>query len=83
MSIRTLRGAKLLMQQTWMRQHTKKADKGKTVLTLYPLSKSVSRPPCYGEYLLRLAYLLCSDINRLKTLVALFNIKGNIIAFSQ
>ena len=40
-------------------------------------------PPCYGECLLRLAYLLCSDINRLKTLVALFNIKGNIIAFSQ
>lgn len=40
-------------------------------------------PPCYGEFLLRLAYLFCSDINRLKTLVALFNIKGNNIAFGQ
>ena len=40
-------------------------------------------PPCYGEFLLSLAYLFCSDINRLKTLVALFYIKGNIIAFSQ
>jgi hypothetical protein len=50
---------------------------------IHPLSKSGSRPPCYGECLLRLAYLLCSDINRLKTLVALFNIKGNIVAFGQ
>ena len=39
--------------------------------------------PCYGECLLKLAHLFCFDINSLKTLVALFNIKGNNIAFSQ
>ena len=53
------------------------------MLTCIRFQNLEAGPPSYGEYLLRLAYLLCSDINRLKTLVALFYIKGNIVAFGQ
>lgn len=61
----------------------KKAGECTMVHTFIRFQDLEAGPPCYGECLLRLAYLFCSDINSLKTLVAFFYIKGNIIAFSQ